>query len=83
MMVDSALVQLAPREPSSMDRLDAAHALLGASELEPLVVEPAEEQQEVVVNRRPRSGSVGLDELAELAAGMDRQQIQFHYHLFG
>jgi hypothetical protein len=73
MMVDSALVEPAPQQPSSMDRLDAAHALLGASESNPFLAEPVEEQEEIVVNRRPRSGSVGLDELAELAAGMESQ----------
>lgn len=77
MMVDSALVQPAPH-PSSSDRLDAAHALLGASVSPPPVMSEAAQGQQheaapVGVNRRSRSGSVGLDELAELAAGMEQQ----------
>jgi len=72
MMVDFALVQPVP-QPTSMDRLDAANALLGASQCAVLetVHEQEEEEDEPVIARRPRSGSVGLDELAALAAGME------------
>ena len=71
-MVDSALVQPAPTS-SGMDRLDAAHALLGAAEA--TLLETVQERVAApVVTRRPRSGSVGLDELAELAAGMERTE---------
>lgn len=68
-MVDSALVNPTAPDPSIMDRLDAAQALLGASESLETVQEQEEEE---VVARRPRSGSVGLDELAALAAGMEQ-----------
>ena len=69
-MVDAALTTLPG--PSCMDRLDAARALL---EVGP---DDTQEQLETVhENRdprllvRPRSGSIGLDELAALAADMN------------
>jgi hypothetical protein len=74
MMVDSALVQPTAPEPSSMDRLDAAQALIGAFESKTALETVKEQPEEDVVARRPRSGSVGLDELAALAAGMEQTQ---------
>jgi hypothetical protein len=56
-----------------MDRLDAAHALLEVDGThEPLeTVHESLEFQDPPVTTRPRSGSVGLDELAALAADMN------------
>lgn len=70
MMVDSPILPAAPHQPSGMDRLDAAQALLGASE--PIILETVHEQEPVVA-RRSRSGSVGLDELAAIAVGSMEQ----------
>lgn len=75
MMVDSALVSIL--KPSSTDRYDATETLLGVRPKDIARLETVHEttdmmeDEEVVVARRPRSGSVGLDELAALAATMD------------
>lgn len=74
MMVDSALV-VSPANREPMDRLDAAHALLGAA-TESLETVQEQPEQEPAVLRRPRSGSVGLDELAALAVGAMEQPQQ-------
>lgn len=70
MMVDAAFTTLP--SPSCMDRLDAAHALLevGPDDTHEQL-ETVHENQDPPVVTRPRSGSVGLDELAALAADMN------------
>jgi hypothetical protein len=70
MMVDAALTTLP--SPSCMDRLDAAHALLevGPDDTKEQL-ETVHEKQDPPVVTRPRSGSIGLDELAALAAEHD------------
>jgi hypothetical protein len=70
MMVDAAFTTLP--SPACMDRLDAAHALLevGPDDTQDQL-ETFHENQDPPVVARPRSGSVGLDELAALAADMN------------
>lgn len=72
-MVDTAVTATAlvppPSNQEPLDRLSAAQALLGAASSEATTQHPVEEQTLPVVTR-PRSGSIGLDELAAAAANM-------------